>query len=73
MALTFPFIPELNTAALKIPACDRSLNVSTSAAVGVPYKAATPLLWSSTCSSADHQGDEAYMIRARAEKCRVTE
>lgn len=73
MALTFPCIPDSNIAAFEIPACGHSLVVSISAAAGASRKAAIPLLWSSICSSADHQGDEAYVLRAGAGKRRAAE
>lgn len=60
--------PSLNIEVFEILVCGHSLVVSMSAAVGVPRKAAIPLLWSSICSSADHQGDEAYVLWAKAGK-----
>lgn len=69
----FPCIPASDIAAFEILARGHLLVVSMNAAMGTPHKAAILLLWSSICSSADHQGDEAYMLWAKAGKCQVEE
>lgn len=68
-----PCIPSLDIASFEILAPGHLMVVSMSAALGTPHKADILLLWSSICSSADYQGDEAYVLWAGAGKCQVEE